>query len=450
MRSQPGESGFYRFARRVLGLWFGLIFRRVRVLRGGAEIESGPVLFVVNHPAGFADALLLVSALRRQVHCMLARELLSGPFEKLAASLLGMIPYDAGDDRWPAALEAACRVFGDGGTVLMFVRARKTAATDGAAGEAAEVALEAEAYLGREAPLPILPVHLFLPVPPSEAGEVLVEIDPPLGAQGAPWTREPELKQGAKLLSEAIQKACLESPFRLQPEVVDLFLTGLESMMREDFAEQWSRRAHWKQKVEDFDLSPFLVRLTHQLNYSQPGRLAALNEALQGYEESKRRAALRRIIAETTGSWRESAWRRALVWLETIVGFPVACYGLLNLLVAWFVVAVAGAWKGRLWDAAPKTWLARVLIAIACYAGQIALVAHYLGRSAAGFYAPSLPISGAYLIRYVWLVEHRTNVLSGAAGGGRTAERLRRRRAALISELKLDQDRYAAALKIAH
>lgn len=450
VRSQTGESGFYGFARRVLGLWFGLIFRRVRVLRDEAAIGNGPVLFVVNHPAGFADALLLISALRRQVHCLLERELVQGPFERLAASLLGMILYDAGEEQWPAALEAACRVFGDGGAVLMFVRSRETAATDGAAREAAEVALEAEAYLGREAPLPILPVHLFLPVPPSEAGEVLVEIDSPLGAQGAPWSREPELRQGAKLLSEAIQQACLESPFRLQPEVVDRFLSDLESVMREDFADRWSHRAHWKQKVEDFDLSPFLVRLTHQLNYSQPGRLAALNEVLRGYEESKRRAALNRFIGETAGSWRKSGWRRALVWIETIAGFPAACYGLLNLLVAWFVVAVAGAWKGRLWNATPKAWLARVLIAIACYAVQIALAAHFLGRSAAGFYAPSLPISGAYLIRYVWLVEHRTRALSGARGSPRTAERLRRRRATLIGELKLDQDRYAAALKIAH
>lgn len=449
-RSLKGGSGFYRLVRRVLSLWFGLIFRRVRVL--GAEMipETGPVLFIVNYPAGFAEALLLMAALPRRVHCLLERQLLKGPLERLIAGALGAITCDLSEDQWPAALDAACKLFGEGSAILAFARRRQAGTGGDLTRAAAEVALEAEAYLGREAPLPVVPVHLFLPVPPSGAGEVLVQFDRALGAQGAPWSREPELGQAIRLLTRAIDQACGESPFRLQPDVVNQFLTGLESVMREDFAERWAHRSNWKQRVEDFDLSPFLVRLTHHLNESQPGRLAALNESLCAYEEGKRRAALRQIRNETAGAWRKAAWRRMLVWVETILGFPIACYGWLNLLIAWFIIWVAGLWKTRLWNASPGQWLARILIAIACYAGQIALVGHYFSRSVAGFYAPSLPVSGAYLIRYLWLLDHRTRVLAGGVGVGKRAAMLRRRRTALIEEVKLDQNRYAATLKIAH
>ncbi|MGH9378476.1 MAG: lysophospholipid acyltransferase family protein [Terriglobia bacterium] len=447
------ESGLYTFVRGGLRLWFGLIFRRLRVLREDSLPSSGPALLVVNHPPGLVETLILVAALKRQVHCLLDQALLTGPLERLAAKSLGVIPYEFQGEDWPAVLESVCRIFSREGTVLIFVRLPAAAAgatTRGFAPEAAEVALEAEAYLAREVPLPIFPVHPFLPAHPSTAGELLIHVDHSLSAPDAPWRAEEDLDKGIRMLDEKIEKACSESPFRLQPEQVEQFIAGLETVMREDFSESWSRRVNWKQKVEDFDLSPFLVKLTHQLNYGHPGRLAALNEALRNYEERKRRAALGALKAETAGAWRANRWRRLAVWIETVAGFPIAAYGLLNLLAAWFVLRVAALMKNGLWVATPKEWATRVVIVLVCYAGQVGLAAHFLPRAEAGYYAPSLLLSGAYLLRYLWLLEHRTSALAGAMGGHSRAARLRRLRKALIDELKLDQDRYVSAWKIAH
>ncbi|MGH9397090.1 MAG: 1-acyl-sn-glycerol-3-phosphate acyltransferase [Terriglobia bacterium] len=450
METLTGESSLYNFFRRGLRLWFGLIFHRLRVLDEISMPASGPALLVVNHPPGLAEALLLVAALGRRVHCLIDQDHVESPLGRLAAGALGMIPYQFRNDDWPAVLESVCRIFSHGGTVLIFARQHEAGAAEGFAPEAAEVALEAEIYLGREAPLPIVPVHLFLPVPPSGAGEALVHIEPPLASQGASWRKEEDLDAGIRLLDQEIEKACCESPFRLQPDVVEKFLGGLESVMREDFAEKWSHRANWKQRVEDFDLSPFLVKLTHQLNYGHPGRLAALNGALQGYQERKRRAALHAFIGETAGAWHKSQRKKMCVWAETIIGFPIACYGLLNLLIAWFVIWAVGLWKKGLWEATPREWTKRVVIALVCYAGQIGLAAHYLSRAEAGYYAPSLLISGAYLLRYLWLLERRTSVLNSATGNRRRTAKLRRLRTALIDELKRDQDRYTTTWKIAH
>ncbi|MGH9407427.1 MAG: 1-acyl-sn-glycerol-3-phosphate acyltransferase [Terriglobia bacterium] len=448
METLASESGLYRFLCAFLRFWFSHIFRRLRVLEPERLPRSGPVLLVVNHPAGFVEALIVIAGLNRRIHCLLDRSLLRGPFERIMARLLGMIPYNFEGEDWPAIFDSVSRLFSREEAVLVF--ARRAVETGRYAPEAATVAIEAEDYLAREAPLPVIPVHLFIPAPPSGAGEILIYIGPSLSPADAPWTREPDLDQSIRLLDEQIGKACCENPFRLQPEQVGQFISGLESLMREELADEWSQRPNWKQRVEDFDISPFFVRLAHQLNYGHPGRLVAVNESLRNYEERKRRDALHALRVETAGPWSKSPGRRLAAWIETIVGFPVACYGLLNSLVAWFVLWLAGLMNRGLWEATPKEWVARAVVAAACYAGQIALAAHFLARADVGYYAPSVFISGAYVLRYLRLLERRTRVLTGPAAARRELARRRRMRRALIGELKRDQDRYAAVLKVAH
>jgi hypothetical protein len=57
-----------------------------------------------------------------------------------------------------------------------------------------------------------------------------------------------------------------------------------------------------------------------------------------------------------------------------------------------------------------EIWLARAFVVIVCYAAQIALVNSAFGRAAAGYYALTLPMSGAYLFRYGWLLKQRAAI----------------------------------------
>lgn len=445
MQSASNDSAFYDLFRTIFRLWFGLIFRRIRILQ--AESLSGPALLVVNHPPRLVDALIVIAAFERPVHCLLERERLGGWLSRWCARRLGFITCDFQED-WTPALEACCSILNRGGIVLVFARQRAAEPESGFAPEAAEIALEADAHMLSDLLLPVHPLHIFLPVPPSRLEELLIHLDAPLSTIDGAWVKENELEARIRAIDRELEQACSRNPFRLQPTDLERFIKGLEGVMREDFEETWSRRANWKQKVEDFELSPFLVRLANQLNSGHPGRLVALNEALQAYQEAKRRAALSTFRMETGEAWFKSWWRRLPAWVESVVGFPIACYGLLNLLIAWLLIWLLGLFRKGLWEATPGEWTARVLIALGCYAGQIALAAHFLPRVEAGYYAPSLLLSGAYLLRYLWLVEHRTKVLLETQGHGHT--RLRQMRKTLIEELKQDQDRYAALWKIAH
>lgn len=443
---ETGSFGVYGAIRTCMRVWFGQSFRRIRVLREESLPDSGPALLVVNHPPSFVAALSLVSALSRPVRFMMDRSLLRAPAARFLANGLGMICYEGREDDWAAALEAACRALGRNGTVAVFTRP-PSASNGEFAPEAVDAVLEAESYLGREVPVPVFPVHIFSPSGFSSAGELLVYVDNAIPSATGARRSQDDFDAASKKLDEALEQACCAGPFRLQPEQVEEFVDGLETVMREDFAESWTTRANWRQKVEDFDLSPHVIRVTHRLNYVNPGRLASLNEALRNYEERKRVAALDKLRAAAAGGWIKSGGKRFAIWMESICGFPIALYGLINLLAALFILRVAGLLKKR--AASPAAWTARILIALGCYAGQIALAAHFLSRATAGYYAPSLILSGAYLLRYAWLFRNRTRILMGATGGARRAAAIRRLRKALIAEIERDQAEYLPAWRSA-
>jgi 1-acyl-sn-glycerol-3-phosphate acyltransferase len=442
-------SVLYRLSRGVLRSWFSLSFRRVRVLQSEVLSPSGAALLVVNHPSSFLDALILIAALERQVHCLLEPEFLKGFARRMLARSLGVIEFRSQDEHWPSVVELSYRILSQGGIILAFAKQQASSKMLGSfAPAAAALAVEALSGVAALPGLAIHPVHLFLPISRSQSGDLLIHIDTSIPtAGGGPAAGSAD---AIKRLDLQLESVCRLNPFRVQPGSLQQFLAGIESVMREDFEEKWARRPNSRQKAEDFELSPFLVKLANELNSGHPGRLVGLAESLHAYREARRRSALARLKGEMAGGWWYSRWRRAAVWIETVAGFPVALYGLVNLVVALLLLRALGLLGRGLWNATAGEWAGRAAVALACYGGQIALAASLLPRWEAGYYAPSLPISGAYLLRYLWLLENRTSVVRIAGDNGAQGQRLRTMRNRLIEELKRDQDRFAALWKIAH
>lgn len=446
-----GAPSSYGFIRAVLRLWFRFIFRRIRVLQAVQGPHSGPLLLVVNDPFSMVHAFAVIAALERNLRCLVERKPAQSWAERWLSRALGMIPYDYESEDWPSVVEAVSAFISHGGAVMVFARqqADHSAETAGFAPEAAEIALETQAKLGRELALPLHPLHVFWPAPPSSSEELQVHLDAAAPVKLS-LLEESDFSRQLKSMDAEIELACRQNPFRLRPETVGHFITALEGVMREDLAETWSRRPNWKQSVDDLELSPFLVKLTHRINDKDPARLAALCESLAAYYEAKRRASLGQFKAETAGNWFRAAPYRLAAWVEAVLGFPVACYGLLNLLPAWLIAKLAGQLRKGLWGATRREWTIRVLAALGCYIVQIALAAHFLPRWEAGIYAPSIVFSGAYALRYVWLSENRIPVLAQGVVQGKHRAKLGRMRRELIEELEQDQDRFATLWNIAH
>lgn len=435
----------YRFLRRLVKIWFAVFFRKIRLLGAERLPASAPALVAVGHPASYRDALLLLAALERRVCCFVPSRVLTSGWQRIFGRALGMIPYRREGEAWRSGLKAGAETLAAGGTIAAFADLEGGSKEPGKrALAAAAVALEAEAR-NPALEIAIYPGHLFLPVSRSAAGELLIHIDAPL-ARGS-------VGRGAMALGRRIEEAWQENAFRIQPEEFRQFLADLEELLRAALEDDWASRRNWKQQAEGFELSRFVVEWTEQANSLDPGRLVALRAALDDYREKRRRWSLRSFAMETGGDWIASRWRRMLAWAETALGLPVALYGLVQNLLAGILLSAFGLFKkpdDPAGAGAAMLWTLRALVVALSYAVQISICDRVLGREAAGIYAPSLPLSGAYLWRYRWLLRHRTRNALAAILGPPQAAKLRQRRRRLIADLQKDLNTYADALGVAH
>ena len=180
-RPRQAFDSSYSIFRACIRLWFGLIFRRIRLLQAEGLAESGPALLLVNHPASFMDALILIAALERKVRCLLPSYQLRGGLRRLCARWLGMtgMPEDA-QELNHAAMQAA-RLWEAGESLAVFAERRAAPDVSAPPSLAALIARECAA----EASPRVLPVHLFLPVAPSQTNEILIHIDSPLALRNS-------------------------------------------------------------------------------------------------------------------------------------------------------------------------------------------------------------------------------------------------------------------------
>lgn len=441
----------YRLTRALVRLWFSLFFRKIRVLNPETLPASGAALLLVSHPASFIDALLLCAALKRQVCCFLEPRFLRGPLRALLGGLLGMVPNPPATEGAQAAVERGCDTLSKGQAVVIF--AEQLAARPGEAPRfsptPAMIALRAEARNSGLLGLELIPVHLFLPVAQLYASELLIHLGSPLVPKEY-LARGGSMPEQARALAAATEGACRQNVFRLHAEDVRQFLADLEEIFRADLQESWAARPNWRQKIGGFELSRFIAEWVEQLNGLHPGQLVALRDLVGTYREASRRCSLARLEVEQSGDWNTMAWRRLAGWAETAVGLPIAFYGFVNHLLACLILFRVGLMSKEERTGETARWVIRALVVIGSYSVHILLCDRWFGRTVAGYYAPTLPISGLYLWRYLWLLNNRSRPLLLDRRVRREAAKLLRMRKGLIQEVNSARDIYAEMLGLAH
>lgn len=445
-------SGLYRFCRALVRIWFALSFHKIRLLHGEELSGSAPAIFAVSHPESFLDALILVAAFDRQVHCLVERKRLRGPLARLLARGLSIIPWEPGDTNWAPVVEACTSALAKGNAVVIFAQPHGSQPGEPAelAVNAASLALEAEARHSGQLGLVLSPVHMFLPVVRSQSSELLIYIDAPLFPRDYEVTEGGDFSRQVNKLAGVVERRYRQNAFRLQPEDLKQFASHLEEVLRVELAEDWALRPNWKQNLEEFQLSGFAVEWAEQLNYLNPGRLVALRESVDAWRQARRRCALQQLEVETTGKWINSPMRRVAVWLETLVGLGVALYGLANHLLILLLLYFTGSLKKESGRDPTVNWLIRGMVVLGCYAGQSLLVALLSSRATAGYYAPTLPLSGLYVWRYLWLLPHRTRPAFQALSLPMQASKVRRMRREFIEDFNEALAVHVEALGLPH
>jgi hypothetical protein len=359
-----------------------------------------------------------------------------------------VIPYEPEGTAWAVALRGAREALGRREAVVVFAehRAAKPGESSPVGQAAAMLAVEAESQNAGQLRLSVFPVHIYLPVGRSQSSELLIYVNSPLYPKEFLSAGVGDLP--VRRFAAALEEVLEQNAFRLQPGDIRQFLADLEEVLCAELEEEWAARLQSKQKVEGFALSEFIVGWVEQLNFLNPGRLVALRDDLDAYREERRRWALRQAEVESGGAWLHSSVLCAWYWLESLVGLPIAVYGLANHLLVWLLLFWGGLLKREAGRDRTLEWLLRAGVVSGCYAAQILLCAHWLGRATAGYYALTLPLSGAFLWRYEWLLRARTRLLILAARLGRQGEKLRQLRKRFVEDLNRARDAYADTLGV--
>ncbi len=403
---------FYRLMRAVVRSSLWIFFPRLRLLNRERLEQTGPALLLISHPRGFAASLLLVSALDRQAHCLLPSGKVHGFFCKLAARALGMRTLDFTPEQQDASIAPCMNLLANQEVIALFAGDappngyQRPQAADLAARLAVEAILQ-----GQEDIQPIIyPLHWFLGTG-RRGPESLVYVDAPIQAKDFLPKVGEDLAEASQQLVEAIRTAISANIFGLAEQELDNLTGELEDLSREDLRLEWAHHPTWKQRPEDLKLSSFAREWIVEENYTNPARLVELREAVDAYREARRQCALEEFITEVSGPWQASGTKVAAAWVETVLGFPAALYGLVNHLPAVIALWASGLFKNSPRRDPKVEWLLRIFIVLSSYTAQVFIVHFWWGRAAAGYYTLTLPVSGAYLWRYRWLVRHRTHVL---------------------------------------
>jgi len=417
--------------------WFALTRRKIRLLHTGEIAAEGPALFAVSHPAGFLHAVVLSLTIERPVQCVLPNSLVRGPLAGFLARNMGMILFEGEKATSEPTLREAAGVLARDGALLVF--ADQNAAGQNAPGTLASTAaalVEGAATMTTGRRATVYPVHLFLPDSTPQTREILIYIGSaivPAKGQSTP----PAPGDETPALVAALELRFQENAFQLRPADLEFFLTDLEDVLRTGLQEDWATRPDWKQDTEGFVLSRLVIEWVKQTNYLHPSRLVELRKSLDDYRTLQRQCALRELEVEGGDSPLGSGWRRVLLWFETLLGLPIALYGLLNHWAIALVLLLTGSFKRN--SSRPRTteFAIRAGVILAFYILQIFLVAHFRGRAWAGYYAPTLPVSGWYLWRYSGLVRPQARLLFISLTIPGLKRKIQRLRQALLKELDL-------------
>jgi glycerol-3-phosphate O-acyltransferase / dihydroxyacetone phosphate acyltransferase len=402
----------YHLMRAVVRLGLRLFFPRLRMLKLERIERPGPAILLITHPRSLPVALLLISALDRPVHCLVPSGEVRGLFRKLAARALGMQAFNCTREEQNSWLNSCLGVLANRGMLALFSgqNPRNASRRLPVADFSARLTVEAILQSQRQIQPGIYPVHWFLGTE-RRGPEPLMCVDNPIQAQDFLPKVGEDVAEASQHLVVAVQNAIGENIFGLAEQDLEHFNRQLEELSREHLRQLWSRRPGWKQRPEDLELSSFAQKWITRQNRTDPARLVELRESLDAYREVHRRCSLSKLIVETSGPWQASQPRMAVAWIETVLGFPVALYGLINHLPALIILSVSGLFRNSP-ERDPKVeWLLRIFAVLSSYTLQIFVVHFWWGRALAGYYALTLPISGAYVWRYRWLIRRRVRVL---------------------------------------
>jgi glycerol-3-phosphate O-acyltransferase / dihydroxyacetone phosphate acyltransferase len=440
--------------RRIIGLALGFYFRRIERFHIESVPESGPVLFVSNHPNSLTDSFVIGSSVPRKVNFIGTVQLFQFKPVKWLLTQCGVIPINRVKDN-PKAMrsvadtfEAVYAVLERGEAVGIFpegVTYDDSALKEVKSG-AARMALEMENRHGGKLGLRVVPVGLTYSAKEIYRSDVLANFGEPILAaeflEGYGGRRKECIVRLTEEIERRIQSLIVHIPKLEETRVVE----GVKRL----YFDQLLLGNHitippaTKQQVRGLMLSQQIAETVDRVYRTQPERAVAFALKLNFYDRWLARLSISDDALQLFPQTTKLAGQTAEWAFIAIVGAPIALYGWLHRLIPFALVKwSAGRFtmEGKRKAQASTTAIAAGTVGfVVCYAIYIAVFQWLFGWPASLWYALSLPVTGIlahyYLreVRRLWAAVHTMIILLRAPFA---AKRLMAMRAELIGEIEM-------------
>jgi len=402
----------YRVLRELGRLALRWFYRDVEVVGLERLPSSGPALLASNHPNALVDALVIGCTLRRPVTLTAKATLLENPLTRSLLRAAGVVPLRrASDDarsgaggvldpsRNANAFAAVLDVLEQGGIVLLFPEGKSHSDPELAPLKTGLARIALMARDERRLSVPTLPVGLTFERKWEPRSRVLMHIGMPIVAD-APAPNADAVASLTRRVDAELRAVTLNFP--TEDDARRIF--AMSTTLAEILDEYRPLHAPDPPLADSVRVAQRLSTIAPRLPEFPPGIVARVERFLERLGEFERVLETHGIPASDVGMSISVGRGVGFVVRElsiAAVAGPLALWGRVN---HWLPLRLARALALRMSrtpdEPAMNTIVAGLVLVLAFYGGQTALVAWTFGWIAALVYAISLPVSATWDFRY--------------------------------------------------
>jgi glycerol-3-phosphate O-acyltransferase / dihydroxyacetone phosphate acyltransferase len=445
----------YKLFRLFVRFWVGFFFKEVTVRNIHLVPSKGPLLIALNHPNNLLDSVLIAAVMPRKIHFLATGQLFRNPLIAALLNSLGAIPVyrqqdGGGELKNQQTFSRVIDVLHAGGVVAIypegvthsdpFLHKIKTGA--------ARMALQAESEANFKAGLKVMPVGMNFLARKSFSRRVMINFGPPMELIDYKTSFQTDERVAVKELTERLQDAIEEQILNIQNAGLQPLIQDIENIYKEYLTDKLLAEGK-PERAEDFILSQRIIEAAHFYQRYFPGKFEQLREAILLY---KRRLDYidvpeNAFKTELKDGFSTGIFTRIL--LEGVIGLPVFLYGATQNLLPYFVPRLLGQSSARKeTDYATIRFLASIIAFPLLYGLQTLIFVYFFGPLWGSLYLLSLPLSGAYALRYLHGIiyfRHKIHLRNLFTNNRRLLEKLALEREAIISHLNEVRAEYLKA-----
>lgn len=420
--TQKNSLHFYHLVQRILKWSLAVFFQKIELRHGENIPDSGPVIFVANHPDSTMDALVMSTVTKRVLHNIGHSGLFVNRVKAWFLRNCGVIPVtrrsskkddaDRNIEAFQACFEAlekgeAISIFPEGiSEISRRVKKIKTGA--------ARIALGAEKRNDYSLGIKVIPIGLHFFSRSRFRSRALVNVGRPIDLNPYFALNERDNVEAVNQLTAQIKKNLEQLTVNIRHTELEKLILDIEHIYRDELMREFSESRKPSQiHIAEFVIEQKIADCVEYYYKNDPQKVHKIQEEIASYQRKLRRLHLKDEMLREKTSFPQLLKTEVKGFTKAIIGLPFAVYGAINNYLPFALSKrIAKRYLHERTKILTALFLGGGIIFILFYSFQVSLAWYFGGFIWAGLYLISLPLSGLFSLAYSKRMEEERQRIS--------------------------------------